>query len=262
MEEVPLNDDEVVVYMSMSDEDSTDNKNRKRDQEVLQQYEFMQDDVIDLVSSYDEEADKNFIEDDDVDANALMLEHGLVSDEKADMREAMTILYDGRWEEFLELPVIHNKFGPAFSLIQHFGIGKGTKNVKYLWELLWQERLVIDSNRSQRPAECIACSNERCCGYQLSERSIVKGLAKVSKLGFMGPHCYEIRFRPLRNLVDQCLLLPLFLNDEIFDAMVQKCLNSCLEDIIEANELMEDMYSNRKLKPKKRSKLQLLDWQP
>lgn len=257
MEEIPLSDDDLVVLLSeASSSTEPNNKRRKRDDrldEVVRQYDFMHDD-IDQLGNSDEDNDHNnnlnesFVEEDDVDARNLMLEHGLVNDEREDLRVAFAVLATGDWEAFLDTPVINNKFKPAFSLLEFFGTGKGTKNVKHLWRLLWDSKLVISPSKSTYRGQCIACVNERSLGYVISERKIVRGESAIVPIGLMGPKCYEIRFSTLRNLVDHCLILTLSLQDANFDSLVESCLNQDLGSIVYANKIMKKAHEYLKAK--------------
>jgi hypothetical protein len=247
MEEVPLSDDEgdiIVLVSEASSSTEPHNKRRKRDDRldaVVRQYDFMHDDIEEVGNS-DEEANESFVEADDVDARNLMLEHGLVNDEREDLRVAFAVLATGDWEAFLDTHVINNKFKPAFSLLEFFGIGKGTKNVKHLWRLLWESKLVISPSKSNYSGKCIACVYERCLGYVSSERKLAREEPVIVPIGLMGPRCYEIRFSTLRNLVDHCLILTSSVQDANFDGLVDQCLRQDLDEIISANEIMEEAH--------------------
>lgn len=238
---------EVIVLLAEPTESSEASHKERKRSEVIDQYEFMHDEhpnnEVDLVIASDDEAE-DFVEEDDGDARELMLQHGLVNDEATDLREAMELLAQDRWQEFLQLPVIHSKLGPAFVLLDAFGIGKGTANIKKMWDLLWQDKLVVSERMTMTDDKCIACVSERSLGYKMSERRVVGGVEKLKTLGYMGPHCYRIRFNPLKELVEHCLMLPLFLGDANFDDIVQRCLTADLNDVIHANESMRQKYKH------------------
>ncbi len=260
MEEEPVLDlasdeyEEVIVLLAEASEsvDADDNR-RKRDRrlnDVIHEYEFLRndDEAADMLLNSDDEADADFVEADNGDARALMLQHGLVNDEAADLRDAIEVLASGDWEAFLELPVIQSKLGPAFMLLEHFGVGKGTKDIKRLWRLLWQDRLHVSKTMLDSSSQCMACVNERCLGYRLSQKTTVNGVTRLETLGYMGPHCYEIRFSPLKILVEYCLLMPLYIGDDNFDDIVPRCLTVYMHDVIHANHTMNREYQHHAIK--------------
>lgn len=151
-------------------------------------------------------------------------------DEVTDLRESIPILGQGKWEAFLRLPVIQNKFEPAFMLLEASGVGKK------LWKLLWQEKLVINGPMKMGRNKCIACFNEKSPGYRLSEKRMINGVEQITSLGYIGQHCFDSCFNPLKQLVDHCLLLPLYIGDD----MVDRTLTVYLNDIVFAVENMRD----------------------
>lgn len=181
-------------------------KKMSREEEIVSNYEFMQEEVvinIELEESENKRA-KNFIVEDDYldreEAKIALKEMrnnmGIV-DEKVAFEQAFNRLANGHWELFLEHPIIKRKFRPVDTVLESFGVGLKTALVKELYQLYWDDNLIIKELKYIQQGECIACGGKRKLCYKFFRRDGVS-------LGVMGTDCYSIRFGKIVKLIDVC----------------------------------------------------------
>lgn len=122
-----------------------------------------------------------------------------VEDDNEDLAHALEVLYQGRWEEFLQHTIIRRMFGPAKALIaQATGLGGERSKMDLLWRLAWAGRLSRQKmNRSLLETECISCCRSKTVQYQLNEHTED---GRIIPLGHIGAVCW-LRLKALLNLI-------------------------------------------------------------
>jgi hypothetical protein len=112
--------------------------------------------------------------------------------------EALTYLAKGDYKSFLRDDYIHRLFAPARALIESCGRGDKSNKTEKLWKLAWEGKLEVKKSVFSIPkSECISCAQDRDLNYVFYEETPLG----LKKLGYMGPACYEIRFRTLIKLI-------------------------------------------------------------
>jgi hypothetical protein len=166
----------------------------KQPNQINIQFEFQKDDDDDPYTITSDESYEGSAGDD------IRQELGIRNESMA-LHDAFNVLQTGNWKDFLEQPVIAQKFKLVNTLIESCGFGKGVVDTYNLWYLYWGNRLLINKlDHAIRNQECISCKLDRHLIYVIYEIDF----GQYNLLGYMGDQCFEIRFMALIELIRTC----------------------------------------------------------
>ena len=208
---------------------------------------------------------------DDFDAAVVVQQQGVRQSRRVaqnGLRSAFQEIVNGEYDNFLERPVIKQLFKPAIEAFTKFGQGHGADQVENHWHLYWTDdlkqrsvhtvhRALIklasenpDNTRYERSLElfeedlvdshCLFCRLRRnltICTYDTSGEA-------PTYLGLIGADCWNIRFKPLLDLIDTCRGLALSVDHPDFELIARRHVTACLAKIIEAPAVMAEAYQH------------------
>ena len=211
--------------------ETQEDRREKRQYDIVKGFEFMEPDVIDLVSDEDI---GDFIVEDQEDVRGLLQNEGILLNIEDALRAAFLKLRSKDVEGFLKADVIQHMFSSVYALLSSFG--SGTTLMKKVWRLSWVEPIHCFKYGFIFKDLCQACGRQRMIRYFMLYDD-----EKGEHVAQMGTDCYEIKVKPLVDLVKFCQ--DNVNNDDMED--LQSGLESHLTEIREAPIHMAKLYNTR-----------------
>lgn len=239
-------------------------KTKSRKQKVLDEYECLADDEKDEESPDEREERERQLDD-----KFIVENEGSDNDDdnpdviRKEVREAMGILDElpalliafrklaaGDVDAFLESEVIIHKFRAAYAVLESFGRGVYTRNMKRLFRRLLQRQVVVYEKRFCSTLCCIACGCERETAFEFIT-------LKGQSLGVMGTECYGYKMRRVIELAKICQIYSISINENSTLAFVRQmsdALDNVLAYISDGPAAMAKEYNKPRKNRKKRFK--------
>lgn len=223
---------------------SREEEKEHRIQAVVNKFEFMQpdkthDELYVMVEENDEYVARTSV--------SVLAQCGMLTAEQEfqDVFEELVIGND--FNEFVENESSKRKLGVLWSMLGSFNQGSELQVLKDLWIRDWYDTVQIRRTYSVKKSEvCIACALKKTLTHCVMKIDW-SDPEKKEILGFMGPHCYNFKFRLL--LFFNCKLKQMVKEsaseDFSFQTFWEDEMIPVLDQMAEASQKMKVFYQER-----------------